>query len=138
MGLNRASIMGRFTRDPELRRTPNGIAVTAFTLAVEDDFKGADGTRKTHFIDVVAWRGTAEFVCGYFGKGRMAVADGKLQQREWTDRDGNKRKAVEIVADSVYFADSRPSEGSNSISESVATYSAPSFAEVEDDDDIPF
>lgn len=139
MGLNRASIMGRFTRDPELRRTPNGIAVTTFTLAVEDDFKGADGTRKTHFIDVVAWRGTAEFVCGYFGKGRMAVADGKLQQREWTDKDGNKRKAVEIVADSVYFADSRPAEGSNSVSESATTYSAPSFAEeVENDGDLPF
>lgn len=139
MGLNRASIMGRFTRDPELRRTPNGIAVTTFTLAVEDDFEGADGTRKTHFIDVVAWRGTAEFVCGYFGKGRMAVADGKLQQRKWTDKDGNRRKAVEIVADSVYFADSRPAEGSNSVSESAATYSAPSFAEeVENDGDLPF
>lgn len=138
MGLNRASIMGRFTRDPELRRTPNGIAVATFTLAVEDDFKGADGSRKTHFIDVVVWRGTAEFVCSYFGKGRMAVADGRLQQREWTDRDGNKRKAVELVADSVYFADSRPSDGSSGISESVATCSAPSFAEVENDGDLPF
>lgn len=139
MGLNRVSIMGRFTRDPELRRTTSGVAVTTFTLAVEDDFKGADGTRKTHFFDVIAWRWTAEFVCGYFGKGRMAVADGKLQQREWTDRDGNKRKAVEVVADSVYFADSRPAEGSNSVSDSAATYSAPSFAEAtETDGDLPF
>lgn len=139
MGLNRATIMGRFTRDPELRRTPSGVAVTTFTLAVEDDFKGADGTRKTHFLDVVAWRGTAEFVCSYFGKGRMAVVDGKLQQREWTDKDGNKRKAVEIIADSVYFGDSRPAEGNNSVSESATTYSAPSFAEeVENDGDVPF
>ena len=92
--LNKIIIMGRLTRDPELKRTPSGTAVTSFSMAVDRDFKGQDGTRQTDFIDVVAWKQTAEFVCSYFTKGRMAVVEGRLQVRDWTDKDGNKRKAV--------------------------------------------
>ena len=100
--------MGRLTRDPELRRTQNGTAVTSFSLAVDRDFKVPDrGEKATDFIDVVAWRSTAEFVSQYFTKGRMAVVEGRLQIRDWTDRDGNKRRSAEVVADNVYFGDSK-------------------------------
>lgn len=106
--LNRIIIMGRLVRDPELRTTQSGIAVTSFTLAVDRDFKNRDsGEKNTDFIDVVAWRQTAEFVCKYFGKGRMAIAEGRLQIREWKDRDGNNRRTAEVVAENVYFGDSR-------------------------------
>ena len=105
--LNHIVLMGRLTRDPELRRTQSGTAVAAFALAVDRDFKGDDGEKKTDFIDIVAWRNTAEFVSKYFTKGRMAVVEGKLQTREYTDRDGNRRYATEVVADNVYFGDSR-------------------------------
>ena len=105
--LNRVIIMGRLVRDPELRRTQNGTAVTSFTLAVDRDFKSQSGEKETDFIDVVAWRSTAEFVCNYFAKGRMAVAEGRLQIREWKDKDGNSRRTAEVVADNVYFADSK-------------------------------
>ena len=108
--LNKIFIMGRLTRDPELRRTQNGTAVTSFTLAVDRDFKNADGTKDTDFIDVVAWRTTAEFVAKYFSKGRMAVVEGRLQLRDWTDKDGNKRRSAEVVADSVYFGGSKRRE----------------------------
>ncbi len=91
--LNKIILMGRLTRDPELRRTQSGTAVASFTLAVERDFKTQDGQRETDFIDIVAWRSTAEFVSKYFTKGRMAVVDGRLQVRDWTDRDGNKRRS---------------------------------------------
>lgn len=104
--LNKAIIMGRLTRDPELRRTQNGVAVAAFSLAVEQDYKGPDGTRATDFIDCVAWRNTADYVCKYFTKGRMAVVEGKIQVRNWKDQDGNNRRSTEVVAESVYFADS--------------------------------
>lgn len=107
MSLNRTSIMGRLTANPELRSTTNGIAVTTFTLAVDRDTKDQSGERAADFLDVVAWRSTAEYVCKYFTKGRMAIVDGRIQSRNWTDKDGNKRKAVEIVADSVYFGDSK-------------------------------
>ena len=106
--LNKIVIMGRLTRDPELRRTQNGTAVTSFSVACDRDFKSQSGEKETDFIDVVAWRTTAEFVSKYFAKGRMAVVIGRLQLRDWTDRDGNKRRAAEIVADSVYFGDSKP------------------------------
>lgn len=99
--------MGRLTADPELRSTQTGVAVTTVTLACERDIKGQDGTRKTDFLDVTAWRGTAEFLCRYFRKGRMAAVSGRLQTREWTDKEGNRRRGVEIVADTIYFADSR-------------------------------
>ena len=105
--LNKVFIMGRLTRDPELRRTQNGTPVTSFSLAVDRDFKSQGGEKETDFIDVVAWRSTAEFVAKYFTKGRMAVVSGKLQIRSWTDKDGNKRRTAEVIADNVYFADSK-------------------------------
>jgi single-strand DNA-binding protein len=108
--LNRIIVMGRLVRDPELRHTQAGKAVTSFTLAVDRDFKGQNGEREVDFIDIVAWGNTAEFVCSYFSKGRMAVAEGRLQFRDWTDRDGNKRRNAEVMADRVYFGDTRPAE----------------------------
>ncbi len=108
--LNKIIIMGRLTRDPELRRTQSGTAVTSFSIACDRDFKSQSGEKETDFIDVVAWRTTAEFVSKYFAMGRMAVVIGRLQLRDWTDRDGNKRRAAEIVADSVYFGDSKPAD----------------------------
>ena len=110
--LNKIILMGRLTRDPELRRTQSGTAVASFTLAVDRDYKPQDGERETDFIDIVAWRGTGEFVSKYFTKGRMAVVEGRLQVRDWTDKDGNKRRSTEVVADNVYFGDSkRPESG---------------------------
>lgn len=104
MSLNHITIMGRLTRDPELRRTGSGVAVTNFTVAVDRDFTDKQsGEKETDFIDVVAWRSTAEFVEKYFSKGRMAVVSGRLQIRSYTDKDGNNRRASEIVADNVYF-----------------------------------
>ena len=106
--LNHIVIMGRLTRDPELRRTGTGVAVTSFTVAVDRDFgKNENGERETDFIDCVAWRQTGEFVSKYFTKGRMAVVSGRLQIRSWTDKDGNKRRTAEVVADNVYFGDSK-------------------------------
>ena len=107
--LNHIVLMGRLTRDPELRRTGSGIPVTTFTLAVDRDFGGnrETGERETDFIDIVTWRSTAEFVSKYFTKGRMAVVSGRLQIRNWNDKDGNKRRSAEVVADNVYFGDSR-------------------------------
>ncbi|MBQ3089402.1 MAG: single-stranded DNA-binding protein [Oscillospiraceae bacterium] len=106
--LNRVILMGRLTRDPELRRTQTGTAVASFSLAVDRDFADkSTGSRPTDFIDIVAWRNTAEFVSKYFSKGRMAVVEGRLQIRDWQDRDGNKRRSAEVVADNVYFGDSR-------------------------------
>ena len=114
--LNHITIMGRLTRDPELRRTGSGIAVASFSLAVDRDFSPRDGgERETDFIDCVAWRQTGEFVSKYFTKGRMAVVSGRLQIRSWTDKDGNKRRSAEVVADNVYFGDSkRDSDNSGS------------------------
>ena len=106
--LNHIVIMGRLTRDPELRRTGSGIAVASFSVAVERDFSGRDGGEKeTDFIDCVAWRQTGEFVSKYFTKGRMIVVSGRLQIRSWTDKDGNKRRTAEVVADNCYFGDSK-------------------------------
>ncbi len=158
--LNRIIIMGRLVRDPELRTTQSGIAVTSFTLAVDRDFKSRDNSEKsTDFIDVVAWRQTAEFVCKYFTKGRMAIAEGRLQIREWKDRDGNNRRTAEVVADNVYFGDSkRDSAGDNGYGAAPygggynsaptggyganAGYGVPDssgFAEIDDQDgDLPF
>ena len=153
--LNHITIMGRLTRDPELRRTGSGIAVASFTLAVDRDFSPRDGgERETDFIDCVAWRQTGEFVSKYFTKGRMAVVSGRLQIRSWTDKDGNKRRSAEVVADNVYFGDSRrdgdnggSSFGGNAYSApapSYGGYSAPAapasdFAMLDDDDaQLPF
>ena len=118
--LNHITIMGRMVRDPELRRTGSGVAVTSFTLAVDRDYNPKDGAEKeTDFIDCNAWRGTAEFVSKYFSKGSMAIVSGRLQIRTWTDKEGNKRRSAEVVADSVYFGDSKKSSDGNS------TYQAP-------------
>ena len=145
--LNHIVIMGRLTRDPELRRTGSGVAVTSFTLAVDRDFTGKDGGEKeTDFIDCVAWRGTGEFVSKYFAKGRMACVSGRLQLRDWTDKEGNKRRAAEVVADNVYFADSKnAADNGNSHAASSPTYATPaaapagSFAPLNDDDEsLPF
>ena len=105
--LNKIILMGRLVRDPELRHTGNGTAVASFSLAVDRDFKSQSGERETDFIDIVAWRSTAEFVSKYFSKGRMAVVSGRLQIRPWEDKDGNKRRSAEVVADNVYFGDSK-------------------------------
>ena len=111
--LNHITIMGRLTRDPELRRTGSGIAVASFTVAVDRDFADkSSGEKETDFIDCVAWRQTGEFVSKYFTKGRMAVVSGRLQIRSWTDKEGNKRRTAEIVADNVYFGDSKREESS--------------------------
>ena len=113
--LNHIVIMGRLTRDPELRRTGSGVAVASFTVAVDRDFGGRDGGEKeTDFIDCVAWRQTGEFVSKYFTKGRMIVVSGRLQIRSWTDKDGNKRRTAEVVADNCYFGDSKRDEGGSS------------------------
>lgn len=105
--LNRVIVMGRLVRDPELRRTRSGTAVTSVRIAVDRDFKDQNGEKQADFFDVVAWKSTAEFVAKHFTKGRMAVVEGRLQTREWTDRNGNKRVTTEIVADTAYFADSK-------------------------------
>ena len=149
--LNHITIMGRLTRDPELRRTGSGIAVASFTLAVDRDFSPRDGgERETDFIDCVAWRQTGEFVSKYFTKGRMAVVSGRLQIRNWTDKDGNKRRSAEVVADNVYFGDSRRDGDTGSsysapAAPSFGGYSAPAsdpasdFAMLSDDDaQLPF
>ena len=111
--LNHITVMGRLVRDPELRRTGSGVAVASFTVAVERDFGGRDGgERKTDFINCVAWRQTGEFISKYFAKGRMIVVDGRLEMRDWTDRDGNKRTSAEINVANAYFGDSKR-EGDN-------------------------
>lgn len=144
--LNRIIIMGRLTRDPELRHTQSGAAVASFTLAVDRDFKDKQtGEKATDFIDIVVWRNTAEFVSRFFSKGRMAVVDGRLQMRDWTDKEGNKRRAAEVVADSVYFGDSKrdPLDQLAKDAEPIS-YPAPAgapgeFAELsEDDGELPF
>ena len=167
--LNHIVIMGRLTRDPELRRTGSGIAVASFSVAVDRDIANKEsGERETDFIDCVAWRGTGEFVSKYFQKGSMIVVSGRLQIRSWTDKDGNKRRSAEIVADNVYFGSSRRDDASNgsynnnsyggnygsasannnygsSYSAPAPSYSAPAsapasdFAMLEDDDaQLPF
>jgi len=146
--LNRITIMGRLTSDPELRHTATGTAVASFGLAVNRDFKEkATGERTTDFIDVVAWRATAEFVSRYFTKGRMAVVEGRLQIRDWTDKEGNRRRSAEVVADNVYFGDSKPNDGSGGYptpNSNYANTAAPEqpegqFAELgEEDGDLPF
>ena len=155
--LNRIILMGRLTRDPELRHTQTGTPVASFSLAVDRDFKDkSTGEKATDFIDIVAWRSTAEFVSRFFTKGRLAVVEGRLQLRDWTDRDGNKRRSAEVVADNVYFGDSkRDAEGGGSSGGYSApapgsapaappAYSAPmgggdQFAGLDDDDgELPF
>ena len=156
--LNRIILMGRLTRDPELRHTQTGTPVASFSLAVDRDFKDKQtGEKATDFIDIVAWRQTAEFVSRFFTKGRMAVVEGRLQLRDWTDKEGNKRRSAEVVADNVYFGDSKkdaeaagvyapPAGGGYAAAPAAPAggYSAPmgggdQFAELSDDDgELPF
>ena len=158
--LNHIVLMGRLTRDPELRYTGSNIPVASFSVAVDRDFgRGENGEKQTDFINCVAWRSTGEFVSKYFTKGRMAVVSGRLQIRDWTDREGGKRRSAEVVVDNVYFGDSRRdnndsgnyggnSYGSNSYGgDSGRSYSAPAssapsanpFAELDDGDgELPF
>lgn len=129
--LNHIVVMGRLVNKPELRRTNNGTAVTTFTLAVDRDFKGQNGEKETDFIDCVAWKGTAEFVANYFTKGRQAAVEGRLQMREFTDREGNKRKVAEIIASGVFFADSKRDDNQSGL--------AKTFTEVDASDEVlPF
>ena len=125
--LNHITIMGRLTRDPELRRTNSGTPVASFTVAVDRDFSGKDGGEKeTDFIDCVAWRNTAEFVSKYFSKGRMIVVSGRLQLRDWTDKEGNKRRSAEVVADNCYFGDSKKDDDQPK-SQGQPQYGAPQY-----------
>ena len=137
--LNHITVMGRLTRDPELRRTGSGIAVASFTVAVDRDFTSNEsGERETDFIDCVAWKQTGEFVSRYFTKGRMAVVSGRLQIRSWTDKDGNKRRTAEVVADNVYFGDSKRSDDAAEPS-TAEPAPASQFAMLDDDDaQLPF
>lgn len=130
--LNKCFLLGRMTKDPEIRRTNGGAAVTSFTLAVDRDFK-TNGEKETDFIEVVAWRNTAEFVSKYFSKGRMAIVEGRLQIRDWTDKNGNKRRTAEVVADNVYFGDSKREN------REVPEYKQADLAEIsEEDGELPF
>ena len=140
--LNKVVLMGRLTKDPELRRTGSGTAVTSFSLACDRDFKSQSGEKETDFIEVVAWKNTAEFVSKYFSKGRMAVVEGRLQIRDWTDKAGNRRTTAEVVADNVYFADSKRSESNDNQRENFNALSgrlSDDFAPTsEEDGEIPF
>lgn len=127
MSLNNVTIMGRLTRDPELRYTQSNTPVASFTLAVDRDF----GEKQTDFIDCVAWRGTGEFVDKYFSRGSMAIVSGRLQIRSWTDDNGNKRRSAEVVAEHVYFGESKRREAS-------ADISAADFEDLDDDGELPF
>ena len=142
--LNKCIIAGRLTSDPELRRTGNGTAVASFSIACDRDFKAENGERETDFVDIVAWRSTAEFVSKYFAKGRMAVISGRLQIRAWTDKEGNKRRAAEVLAENVYFGDSKqdapkPAAAPAAPVTGGVPVSPPMFAELEDNEDtLPF
>ena len=159
--LNHIVLMGRLTRDPELRRTGSGVAVASFTLAVDRDYAAQGAEKETDFVDIVAWRNTAEFVSKYFAKGRMAVVTGRLQIRNWQDKEGNKRRSAEVVADNVYFGDSKRdnadggsfnqshgyAQSFNQVPQQQPAYQAPQnvsaapsdFSMLSDDDpDLPF
>ena len=145
--LNHIVVMGRLTRDPELRKTASGVSVASFSVAVDRDFSQQDGKKETDFLDVVAWRNTAEFAAKYFTKGRMAVVEGRLQIRDWKDKEGNNRRSAEVVADNVYFGDSNKDGGNRSGGGSYGgnydnSYQQPGgdFSEIADDDagELPF
>ena len=150
--LNKVFVMGRLTRDPELRRTQSGTAVASFSLAVDRDYKTQSGEKETDFFDVVAWRTTGEFVAKYFTKGRMAVVEGRLQVRQWQDKDGNNRRSTEIIAENIYFGDSKKDGSGNTGNYGAQAYTAPDagyaaptggayggFAEIDEEDgDLPF
>lgn len=128
--LNKVFMQGRLVADPELRHTPNGVAVASFRIAVDRDFKDKSGERQADFVNVIAWRATAEFV----SKCRMAIVEGKLQSRNYEDKEGNKRYALEVVADNIYFGDSKRDQEP----EKEPEYQPPQFTEYQDDDELPF
>lgn len=136
--LNKAILMGRLTADPELKTTPQGTAVTSFTLAVERNYSKDE--KQTDFINIVAWRNTAEFICKYFTKGQLVAVEGNIQTRKYTDKDGNKRIAFEIVAEQVYFAEkkTRIDENTNLNEAQDITVNSQGFEEIEDDAELPF
>lgn len=138
--LNHIVTMGRLVRDPELRHTQSGIPVTSFTIACDRDYKDANGDKATDFIDVVAWRNTADFVSRYFTKGRMAVIDGRLQLRDWTDREGNRRRSAEILANIVNFGDSRPQQQSQTAPAPVGVYAGGGYSaeDLDANGELPF
>lgn len=138
--LNHIVIMGRLAKDPELRHTQAGVAVASFRLAVDRDYKAKiSGEKETDWIDVVAWRNTAEFAARYFTKGRMAVVEGRLQMRDWTDKNGNKRTSAEVVANSIYFGDAKERTAESYIPPDLPAQSEDQFAELEGDTgDLPF
>ena len=137
--LNHITAAGRLTKDTELRRTQNGVAVASFTIACDRDIKDASGNKQTDFIDCVAWRNTAEFVDKYLTRGRMVIVSGRLQMREWTDKNGNKRRNSEILAESVYFGDSKREVENTEKNETKEAAQTVDFDQVEiDDDDLPF
>ena len=137
--LNHITAAGRLTKDPELRRTQNGVAVASFTIACDRDIKDASGNKQTDFIDCVAWRNTAEFVDKYLTRGRMVIVSGRLQMREWTDKNGAKRKNAEILSENVYFADSKREVENTEKNETKEAAQTVDFDQVEiDDDELPF
>ncbi|MCI8552958.1 MAG: single-stranded DNA-binding protein [Lawsonibacter sp.] len=151
--LNHITVMGRLTRDPELRRTQAGVPVASFSIACDRDFKDkSTGERATDFIDIVAWRSTGEFASKYLTKGRMAVVSGRLQMRDWTDKEGNKRRSAEIIAENIYFGDSKTKEDQEPPASSGGPVEAaggdpfgglpdgfaPNFGEPADDGSLPF
>lgn len=141
--LNDVSLMGRLTADPELRRTPNGVSVTTFTIAVERTYTPQGQEKQTDFIDIVAWRNTAEFACKYFTKGKMMAVQGSIQTRTYEDKEGHKRKAFEVVADNVFFCgDKAPARASADIpgeaAPAFAQGQSDDFAVCDDNEDLPF
>lgn len=138
--LNKIFLTGRLTADPELRHTPSNVPVATFRLAVDRDFKDKDtGEKKADFINVVAWRQTGEFVSKYFSKGRMAIVEGRLQMRDYTDKEGNKRTIAEVVADNVYFGDSRRDGGNeNNFTPDAPEQRNDQFSELSDEEVLPF
>ena len=133
--LNNITLQGRLCRDPELRRTGAGTAVASFTIAVDRDF----GEKETDFIDCVAWRQTGEFVSRYFTKGSMIVVSGRLQIRDWTDKNGNKRKSAEVQVDNAYFCGSKEAAPIKAAEPPVASPNPVSFVDIEDvDTQLPF
>lgn len=149
--LNKVILMGRLTADPEHKQTPNGVSVTSFSIAVERNFADKSGKRGTDFINIVAWRNTADFICKYFAKGRMIAIEGSIQTRNYEDKNGNKRTAFEVVADQVYFADSKSSQNKPAATSNFpvpesfnepqkgASFSVGDFEEIDtDDSDLPF
>lgn len=136
--LNVAVLMGRLCAEPELRHTPNGVSVTTFTLAVERSYAPAGQDRQADFIDIVAWRGTAEFCVKYFRKGQLVAVQGSIQTRTYTDKSGNKRKAFEVVADNVHFAEKKESNNNAYQRGSADVDQSGDFEEMPTDDDLPF